>query len=551
MSNWTRRQCIQLSLLGLSGLLAGCGGGGSALQDNTPGRLVLRVDWPEPTRLIPQATGYIQVRVMQGNLELDRQTLVRPSGATTSEVTFTNVPAGNLTVIGEAYPYSFDAPLARAEFPVVMGAGQSVPVTLTLASTIQRITIYPGNFTDLVTRLYTTLRVAARDASNRYVLLTNSQLTWESSDSAIVLPSTTEPLKFFYVKEGTATLTVRDTESGVTSTTQLTLQTAAPISGVRTFTDSKPHYVQVYDASTDTLYSTRPISTGTEFVRLNWTDGTFTPIGSTIGVATQLIVSPERGRIYFTVRNSAGTDYRLGYFSSTTGAVTMLNYPAGNPFTVVYPIPNDPEALFVHRLTTNDIAIFDPATQTTRTKVFSSTKPTFLATEDTDQVVVFQRVTGSLGTMSWMTRVSATAQGVVPLDNLLPEAGIRGNVDNNIIFAASDKKQIFTSNMQRLDARTYGSLGLVLPTTAYGCLAFGFNADSSRGYYLTTGGIPASVSFMLDEIDLTRGEFVRTKTLIGHVGVPGSNYVTWCGPQRIALFSFNNAYVSLIDFSVP
>jgi hypothetical protein len=550
MPQWTRRQCIKLSLLGLSGVLTGCGGSTAPVDPSNSaanGRLTLQIEWPVPTRLIPQATNVIQVRVLQGSLELGRQTLLRPTGVLRSEATFTNLPTGNLTVVAEAFSSDLYAAIARAEFPVAMGSGQTVPIELTLASTITRMHLYPGSFSDTVDRVSTQLLVAARDADGRYLVLSPSQLVWQSSNPAVATLSPTTAGKFIYIGEGTTALSVRDSESGVSTSIELTLQTAGPLAGVRTFTDTKNPYLPVYDPTTDTLYSSRPGTTGSDIYRVSWTDGTFTTIGTTAGIMSQLIASPERGRVYFTTRNTNSTNYRLGYFSSATGAITMITYPAGNPFTTVYPLSSSPEALVVHRLTTNDIAIYDPETQTTRPITFAANKPTFLDTENPNQVIIVQKTPYGAGTTTWLTRLNITAQGVYPLDNILPAPNTPGPFNIIPRSILSNKKELFTESQKRYDIHSYALINDYFYDTQFFYAFFAINAEGTRGYYLTS----LNSAWLIDEIDTQTGEAIARKTLLNHVGGASGSFITWCGQRRVALTNSSSRSITLVDFSVP
>lgn len=138
-------------ILGL--LVAGCGGGGSTGSGSvTPankGRLSFTIKWPVHSRLIPYEAMSIVVKLSQGATTVDTVTANYTSAVGTAQTITTDaVPATatgtNYTLSAQAYPLANGAGTALAAgtlSTVVITAGQTTPITLTLGTTLDEIAV--------------------------------------------------------------------------------------------------------------------------------------------------------------------------------------------------------------------------------------------------------------------------------------------------------------------------------------------------------------------------------------------------------------------------
>src|SRR5438105_2441217 len=98
MNSITRR----LSILAAASLLVGCGGGGN--HGPAMGSLSLKVIWPPPSRLIPQASNGIKAVLTIGTTVIGSQILTRPFTGNQTQVTFQNLQPGTVTLTATAFP---------------------------------------------------------------------------------------------------------------------------------------------------------------------------------------------------------------------------------------------------------------------------------------------------------------------------------------------------------------------------------------------------------------------------------------------------------------
>lgn len=217
-------------------LSTGCGSGkkgGSPSPSPTvgpqsPGSVRLSVQWPSRTgRGAPLASeSLVVVFADGGHHELGRATALRGGGndASISEVRFTNIPVGGYFVTATAYPQVDGSGVAqaRAEFPITVSSGTETVQDLSPQSTITTIAIEPppasvtsSGFASVGVGQNLALQPVARDASGAIVLTNPAQFVWQSSDAAIATVNTVGVVAG--VSLGEATVTVRDTESGVTA----------------------------------------------------------------------------------------------------------------------------------------------------------------------------------------------------------------------------------------------------------------------------------------------------------------------------------------------
>ena len=182
-------------------LLAGCGaGGGNRMISLTPagdatrqavGSAVFSVQWPARTtkdgRLIPFAAESIAVRLTSadGTKLYGDALLVRPSGGGNVKATFDRVPIGAALLTASAFPKADGSGTAQAmaQTAVTVVQNQNTAVTLTMATTIRKLTVTPATSTIAVGESVK-LIVTATDAAGAVVLITPSTLTWASSTPA-------------------------------------------------------------------------------------------------------------------------------------------------------------------------------------------------------------------------------------------------------------------------------------------------------------------------------------------------------------------------------
>jgi hypothetical protein len=246
-------------------LLAGCGGSGngSAAGPGTPaatGRVVLNVDWPESTRLIPARAQSIRVVLLQvpagatAPVELADTVEVIPRSGSGGTSTYRKaVIAGDYILRAQAYPdpsTGSNVVLAAADVPVTVVGDQTSEVTVTLNSTINRLKIGAGPSTTAPRftsgaggeRPYAltlptatlpgeesnieTLTVVAVDGAGRVVLVTPGSIAWSASQTGKVTFDATGQstvvtgIGSTYTGPSSTPVTLRatDTESGISET---------------------------------------------------------------------------------------------------------------------------------------------------------------------------------------------------------------------------------------------------------------------------------------------------------------------------------------------
>lgn len=123
------------------GLLAGCGGSKSSpattgAAGNT-GSAVITIQWPQAakSRLIPDNTQSIVIRVYSGTQKVSEQVVPKPTGATQSEIRITNLPTGPVLFVIEAHSDTAglsQPPLATGSTTTTIEPGVVTPVEITL-----------------------------------------------------------------------------------------------------------------------------------------------------------------------------------------------------------------------------------------------------------------------------------------------------------------------------------------------------------------------------------------------------------------------------------
>ena len=210
-------------------VLTGCGGGSSTAPTAT-GRLTFSVTWPKKTttsttRLIPLESRSIVAVVTSGSQTLGTQLIVGQDGAPgPSTVTFTGLPAGTVTLTASAYPTQQGTGVAQAtgsQYATIV-SGQNTNVSVTMASTIDHVTLTPANPLIEVGG-FAHLTMNAFDASGNMVL---AALTadFESANTEVATVAVGgNPASIKGISNGTSVITVTERESGKTASTTVTV----------------------------------------------------------------------------------------------------------------------------------------------------------------------------------------------------------------------------------------------------------------------------------------------------------------------------------------
>ena len=222
----------------------GCGGG-SSLSNGT-GRAVVKITWPDRSRLIPVASNSIKVVFTRGAQVVDSQLIPRPVSGNQTQTTFTNLKTGSLTLTATALPNSDGSGVAQATgtTPVTISSGQTTAVTLTMASTINHLEISPQN-PNVSVGSSLQLTVTAKDLSGSVVMISETKLQWVSSAPAVI--SVDAFGKVTASSASSAQITVTETESGMSASTLVTGTPNAQNIYVTSFEEGA---VKVYDGST-------------------------------------------------------------------------------------------------------------------------------------------------------------------------------------------------------------------------------------------------------------------------------------------------------------
>ena len=224
----------------LLGATWGCGGGNNAPSPSAlSGRASVTITWPaqSPTRLIPNASQSIVVELKQGAKTVDRQTASRPpAGQNTVTLTFDPLPLGDLTVLATAYPNDGTNPAdlgvaqARGMDSITIAADKTTPFSVTMSSTIDHIDLARVPADNLINVSQTVQAIAmARDINGALVLTTPSRLQWSSTNPAAASVDSSGLITG--TGPGSATISVKDTESGVSAQTDIAVSLLSGLNG--------------------------------------------------------------------------------------------------------------------------------------------------------------------------------------------------------------------------------------------------------------------------------------------------------------------------------
>jgi hypothetical protein len=213
------------TLLAFVGILIGCGGGRGGSKPTETGSAVLTITWPEPSRLIPSTTAYIEVQVLQGTRavyptprRVDRPPAGQPQ---TSTVELTGLPAGDVRIEAKAFPGTGSVPLAEGAANININSVTPTPFGITMATTIKSIKISEGattitsrqlRYDDPVTLTATPMN--GENGTGAMVLIDTNNLRWTTSSTAVRLSTTGAPNGSSTVNGDTVTLRGAEISSG-------------------------------------------------------------------------------------------------------------------------------------------------------------------------------------------------------------------------------------------------------------------------------------------------------------------------------------------------
>lgn len=194
----------------------GCGGSGGSSNEGK-GSASLTITWPQATRLIPVASNAITASFYRAGTLVATQTVAKPTTGNTSTVTFTDLPATNLTLTAAAYPNEDGSGTAQAKATtqVSVEADETATVTLTMASTIESISLSPSTKTIAIGATQA-LTPTAVDSSDATVLISTATTSWTSSSESVATVDEDGVVTALAV--GTTNITFTESESGKTAT---------------------------------------------------------------------------------------------------------------------------------------------------------------------------------------------------------------------------------------------------------------------------------------------------------------------------------------------
>lgn len=204
----------------LAALAAGCGSNSRPSAPTGPaetrtGAAAVTIQWPDASRLIPQAAASIKIEMVQGAAVISTQTVDAPLPGTSQTITFNNLPVGDLMARAAAYPLAAAAGnvLANGSSTLSIQDGQTSTFSITMASTIVKMTVGSGGLSTSILAGDTLQLVAqATDASDAIVLTSPGKIAWASSNTGIATVDAAGTVSG--AGSGSATITATDTESG-------------------------------------------------------------------------------------------------------------------------------------------------------------------------------------------------------------------------------------------------------------------------------------------------------------------------------------------------
>jgi len=214
----------------ISGSGSGSGSGGTSASAGTTagsgsGTLVYTLQWPVETRGIPSYALSVVVTVFTANtnVQVAKQTVTRNKATSFNQNISFNLPVGNYKVVAVAKlgANGTGDTVASNTINVTVVNGQTTTTVLDLNTTITKLFIddlpAQGTVGDIIQ-----LSAHAQDGTGNAILLPQATLDWTitaGGDKAIV----TSDGQLTLLAPGTITIQVRDIDSDVTATKNLTL----------------------------------------------------------------------------------------------------------------------------------------------------------------------------------------------------------------------------------------------------------------------------------------------------------------------------------------
>nr|WP_309686362.1 Ig-like domain-containing protein [Armatimonas sp.] len=230
--------------------LSGCGGASLVAPETG---LQMRIQWPEVSRLLPDATQSVRVQVQDAGGFQTFRVANKPAGGGFSTLVFFGLKPGDLNVEARAFPAA-DAQgvaLAQTNVKVTVSSGNQTNLQIALASSVDRVEVTPAS-ASIRPGSAQTLSGVAKDAAGNLVPLTLAKTRWTSSDASVASVDSTG--KVTAIKEGSTNITFTDTESGKSGTSLVIVSTT--VTGTVDHVDVTPTANPMTVAQTKTLTAT-------------------------------------------------------------------------------------------------------------------------------------------------------------------------------------------------------------------------------------------------------------------------------------------------------
>lgn len=220
---FSRRDAVKyLASAGIvaSTIVVGCGGGTDSAS--AAGAAALTIDWPDRSRLIPDASESITISFLNGSVVVATQTVARPSSASSTTVSFSGLVAGSLTLKAEAFPNADGTGTAQASASksVTITSGVTSTLSITMNSTVSSLSITPSSPS---VEVGSTLQLVmtALDSNGAVVLVSSGNVTWTSLSTSVATVDSTGLVSG--LSSGNAIIQVTESESGKTNSVSLTV----------------------------------------------------------------------------------------------------------------------------------------------------------------------------------------------------------------------------------------------------------------------------------------------------------------------------------------
>lgn len=201
-------------------ILAGCGGGTSQAESGSRASMRVKIEWPESTRLIPDASRSVKLVVKHQGEQLAVKVVPRPAaGVVSTTVTLGNLPSVAASLEASAHPGEDGSGAAQASGSagVSLASGKVVEASITMGSAIARIACSPASLT-VKPGGSAVVTAGAFNAQGQLVLTASHNWSWTASGGAAGVQGNGSSATVTGVSAGEAVVTVREAESGKTAT---------------------------------------------------------------------------------------------------------------------------------------------------------------------------------------------------------------------------------------------------------------------------------------------------------------------------------------------